>query len=143
MNAQVQPTIEQTRFSLCQQLIGAGVTQPEAIVNAAKAIENFIYGTTGTQAENTQFVEQAKAETKKAVQEIEETSTVVQEAQTTEQPAIELADIKSALMSVAKADRNAFQAIMAQFNVTAVAQISVTDFPAVMTAVEKFEAEHA
>lgn len=152
MNAQVQPTIEQTRLALCQQLIGAGVTSPEAIVDTAKAIESFVYNNAepyfpeqkvSSDVSEKAAVEKVEAIAQETAQTNEAETVAEVETKTTEQPSIEIADIKSALMRVAKADRNAFQAIMAKFNVTAVVQISTDDFPAVIAEVEKFEAQNA
>lgn len=142
MNTQAQPTIEQTRFSLCTQLIGAGITQPEAIVNAAQAIEDFIFGTAKAKVETS--VKQAKPETTQAVQEVKQTETKeIKEKSVLEQPTYNIADIKSALMRVAKADRNAFQDILDTYNVKVITAIDESDYPSVIAAVEKFEAENA
>lgn len=142
MNAQVHPTIEQLRHSLCSQLIGAGVTNPNDIVNTAQAIENFILAGPET------VLPTAQTKTKEPVAEIKKTEpaqeqTPVATEEKTSEIKIEFADIKSGLMRVAKADRNTFDALRTKFNFTNITQIQEADYPAVMSEVEKFEAENA
>ncbi|RZG47024.1 hypothetical protein [Acinetobacter wuhouensis] len=142
MNAQVQPTIEQLRHSLCTQLIGAGITNPNDIVNTAQAIEKFIFAGPET------VLPTAQSKTKEPVAEIKNAEPVQEQTpaateEKTSETKIEFADIKAGLMRVAKADRNAFDALKAKFNFTNITQIQEADYPAVMSEVEKFEAENA
>ena len=143
---QFVPSIQESRRTLCSQLIGAGVINPDEIVNTAQAIEKFIYGDdkpeTKTTAKTEKKAEVKQEKTTEVVAE-QETTTVAEKEETTEQLKIEPADVKAALMRVAKADRDAFLAIMAKFNAPNVPAIQPEDFQAVIAEVEKFEAENA
>lgn len=142
MSAQLPPTIEQLRHSLCSQLISAGITNPNDIVNSAQVIEKFIYAG----SENAQSP--AVLKTKEPVAKIKNAETVQERIQvvTEEKCAetkVEFADVKAALMRVAKANRDEFLAIMKKFNAATVPAIQPEDFQAVIAEVEKFEAENA
>lgn len=151
MPQQYTPSVQEIRHSLCSQLIGAGLKTAPEIVDTAKAIEDYVFGTKST------FVPEAQTSTKetKTTAKIEKKAEVKQEkitevvaeqeatTETTEQPKIEPADVKAALMRVAKANRDAFLAIMAKFNAPNVPAIKPEDFQAVIAEVEKFEAENA
>ncbi len=143
MNAQVDPTIENTRLSLCAQLIGAGMTDAQSIIANAKSLESFIYG--GAETAEKKTVKQT-AETKTTAPVAEEKQAEVQTeapAESDAQNAYTLAEIKTALMRVAKADYAHFKSIMDQYSAAQVTQIQSDDYPAVIAAVEKFEAENA
>ena len=143
MNAQVDPTIESARLSLCAQLIGAGMTDAQNIIANAKMLESFIYG--GAETAEKKTVKQT-AETKTTAPVAEEKQAEVQTevaAESNAQNAYTLADIKTALMRVAKTDYARFKSILDQYSATQVTQIQSDDYPAVIAAVEKFEAENA
>ena len=117
----------------------------------AKAIEDYVFGTKTTfvpeaQTSTKEAKTTAKTEKKDAVKQEKTTEVVAEQeatTETTEQSKIEPADVKAALMRVAKADRDAFLAIMAKFNAPNVPAIQPEDFQAVIAEVEKFEAENA
>ncbi|MGR2920767.1 hypothetical protein [Acinetobacter sp. 1125_18A] len=152
MPQQYSPSVQEIRHSLCSQLIGAGLKTAPEIVDTAKAIEDYVFGTKSTFVPEAQTSTKeaktttSKTEKKDAVKQEKTTEVVAEQeatTETTEQSKIEPADVKAALMRVAKADRDAFLAIMAKFNAPNVPAIQPEDFQAVIAEVEKFEAENA
>ena len=155
MPQQYTPSVQEIRHSLCSQLIGAGLKTAPEIVDTAKAIEDYVFGTKSTfvpeaQTSTKETKTTAKTEKKAEIKQekttevvAEQETTAAEKEETTEQPKIEPADVKAALMRVAKANRDAFLAIMAKFNAPNVPAIKPEDFQAVIAEVEKFEAENA
>ncbi|GEM_PF-6975215 len=148
MNSPMQytPSVQEIRHSLCSQLIGAGLKTATDIVDTAKAIEDYVFGNKTTfvpEAQNS--TGETKTEKTAAIKQ-EKSAEVVAEKQTagtSEQAQVEFADVKAALMRVAKANRDEFLAIMKKFNAATVPAIRPEDFQAVIAEVEKFEAENA
>lgn len=137
MTSQQPSTIQTLRSALCQSLIAAGKTAATEIIEEVSALEKFIFGKASVQnvvlaqnTPNTEATSTAPAETAVATAEAEsipaDTTVTLPTA----------AEIKTALMAVAKKSREALQGILDTFNVVKVSEIQEADYPRVMQLAE-------
>lgn len=138
--------IQEWRSNICQSLIAAGKTVASEIINEVSALETFVFGAQKTitlhivEAEKTSIKRALSDEKTVATTAPAETTVATAEAESipadTTVALPTAAEIKTALMAVAKKSREALQGILDTFNVVKVSEIQEADFPRVMQLAE-------
>lgn len=147
MTAAIQTTL---RTQLCQALIAAGKTDATSIIGEVTALEQFIYGDVRNAEVNTVIDQTAKAEAKKAVTKaVEETAQIseeqpaqardeIQDPEKTSEISVSFDEVKSALMQVAKRNRDKLIEILGKFGTDKVNALKEADYSAVLKLADEF-----
>lgn len=139
---------QEIRASLCQQYLHAGQHEASQIIANVQALESFIFGdqSNAPVIKNAEVKKSTKTEQPKAETKAVEATEVEQptETETTDVPAYTSADVRNALVNLAKQyGKESVASILSAVGAATVPAIAESDYPKVMSLIDAKQKEAA